>query len=236
MIGLILQFYLIGIYLSGRYHIDSTKVELNFPYKEIEISYTNGKIDVEYFPSATFSFPYLIIKKVARGKKEKFKEWIEKVEIIKEEKNGFCKIKVKFPEKFKGLWDLGVNLKLFLPYKLDSLKIGLMNGKISIKNDVSKKWEIRVANGDINFEEIKGEGSMGVCNGDINGLISHQDTLHMKIGCANGDISLSVPSFTQIFPSVLNGKIKGDLSCEKSEIFQRIKCSVMNGDIKIKRR
>lgn len=215
-------------------HVDTSRIEISHKYKKIQISNLNGNIGIEYIPSDTCL--YLKIKKKAKGKIEKFKEWINEVKVIINEENDFCKIKVKYPEKFKGIKDESVDLTLILPYEMEYVEAKVLNGNIKIKDLVSQKYRIEVLNGDVEIKEISGEGKVEVNNGNINFTISHDKILDTKLEILNGDISISCPSFTQVFPEVINGKIEGDLTFEKLDIFQKIKCEVFNGDIRVKRR
>ncbi len=228
MEGLIFSLLLIG-------YVDSSKIDISFPYKKIKISNTNGSVNVEYIPSDKFSYPYLIVKKKAEGKKEKFEEWAKKVKIEMKESADFYEIEVKFPSAFKEVDNQRVELSLFLPYTLDYLEIHLNNGSISTKNFVSQKYKIINLNGKVNVEEIKGKGEIKVNNGSINFEVSHNEFFDVELEVLNGSLFISASPFTQIYPEVINGKISGDLFFEKSDVFQKIRCKVNNGDIKIKR-
>jgi len=227
-----LYLMLVGLFIG---YIDSSKIEITTRPRKIKIFNQNGSINVEYVLSGDSSL-YLKIKKKANGKLEKFKEWVKEVKTSIKEIDDFYEIKVELPENFKELKDKSVDLILSLPYTLDYIEANLLNGGIKIKNFISKKCKIVVLNGEVCVEEIEGEGEIGVNNGEINFIISHDKFLDLKLNVLNGGISISCPPFTQIFPKIVNGKIKGDLFFEKSDIFQKIECNVNNGDIKIKRR
>ena len=214
-------------------YIDSSKIELSYKYKKIKISNLNGNLNIEYISSDTS--PYLKIKKKAIGKFEKFKEWIETVKIIMNEEDEFYKIKVEYPENFKGIKDESVDLNLILPYEMEYIDVKVLNGEIKVKDLISQKYKIVLLNGDAMIKEISGEGEVRVNNGDINFIVSHDKFLNTKLKVLNGSILISCPSFTQIIPKVVNGEIKGDLLFEKSDIFQKIECETFNGDIKIRR-
>lgn len=55
MINLVILFKLYLI----MWHVDSSEMDFNFPYKKMEIFNSNGNIDIEYIPLARFSLPYL---------------------------------------------------------------------------------------------------------------------------------------------------------------------------------
>jgi len=106
--------------------------------------------------------------------------------------------------------------------------VGLFIGYID-----SSKIEITTRPGKIKI--FNQNGSMK--DKSVNLILSLPYTLdYIEANLLNGGIKISCPPFTQIFPQIKNGKIKGDLFFEKSDIFQKIECNVNNGDIKIKRR
>lgn len=216
-------------------HVDTSKIELGSSYKNIKIFNSIGGIKIEYISSAEFSSPLLTIKKGARGERKEFERWIKKVKIITKEENNFYEIKVNFPNRFDGLDNQKVDLILTLPYTLDYIQANVLNGYIWIDNFISKKYKINVSNGVINVEEIKGEGEIEVDNGEINFKISHNEILNVKLKVSHGNILILCPDFTQIFPRVTNGEIKGDLFFEKSNVSQRIECEICNGTLRIKR-
>ncbi|MEN3046700.1 MAG: hypothetical protein ABDH49_06950 [Candidatus Hydrothermales bacterium] len=67
-------------------------------------------------------------------------------------------------------------------------------------------------------------------------LVSHNEEVNCNVNIVNGNAYLFINDFTKVDCKVKNGEIYGDIGYKEVENKQYIKCDVVNGSIKIKRK
>ncbi|MEN3043876.1 MAG: hypothetical protein ABDH37_01475 [Candidatus Hydrothermales bacterium] len=219
---------------------DSTLLYIPFLPEDINIENVNGSIIFNY--SQQIKTPVVFLKKSAKGEKEEFLEWVKKVEIIKKEdkEKKDLKIIIKFPEeeKFEKLEEKKVEIKVTLPegIRLGKLKTSIVNGVILISNLYSEFYNVSCINGYINLKEIRGNGKFEIVNGSMEVFVSHNEEVNCNLEIVNGNAYLFINDFTKIDYKVKNGEIYEDTGYKEIGDKQYIKCDIINGFIKIKRK
>lgn len=222
------------ILLNG-YWMDSLEYSLSFPFKNINI--INRRGNVTFYYSEKLLFPKIIVKKIARGEKERFLQWIKltKIELKEEKKLNLYEIKVNIKD-IPGIDNKNVDIFVFLPYNMNTINVEITDGNLNADNVFSEMWNIMIRDGNVILKEIKKHGNIKIIDGNIKFYISHTEPLCFDIEVIDGNIFLIIPSYTKVVPEIVSGQIKGDLFYQKKEnIFQMIKCRIIDGTLKIKR-
>jgi putative adhesin len=181
------------------------------PGGRLEISNTNGKIDVE--PS-TGNAVEIIAEKTARaGSTDAAKEALARIEIHETASPTDVRIETKLQRQAGGLFgraSMEVHYLVKVPALLE-VRFSTVNGGIELTG-LKGRITAEATNGGIKAHEVSGSIDASTTNGGVEVELAQVAESGVKLGCTNGGIELTLPADARatISARITNGGINTD--------------------------
>jgi DUF4097 and DUF4098 domain-containing protein YvlB len=186
---------------------------------EIILENMNGSIEIDTWNKNEVSI-YAEIRVTAPSRRTA-EEYLDKVEILIEERGKILEIYSEYPRRRRSRDFLsslfGRNISVSISYrlsvpKLSDLDIQTTNGKINIY-EVEGYVEAKTSNGSINVEKITGSANVYTTNGQIQAeILNSNSRSDMSFKTTNGSIKVYFPRDIEadIYANTTNGRVNCD--------------------------